>query len=123
MVDDAQNDEGAREVQEGLGPDAPVPPVFDRPAPEEPIDSIPENIRNQTRAGEHPYLWHEGAKRDHGSTDAVEFIDVKKSFGRNTVLNGLKRRGDERAAGSTGPVPSRPRPAPGSRSARSPCRI
>ncbi len=27
--------------------------------------------------------------RPHGSTDAVEFIDVKKSFGRNTILNGL----------------------------------
>jgi phospholipid/cholesterol/gamma-HCH transport system ATP-binding protein len=35
------------------------------------------------------YQWHTGRKRDHGSTDAVEFIDVVKSFGRNTVLNGL----------------------------------
>ncbi|MGE5636978.1 MAG: ABC transporter ATP-binding protein [Nocardioidaceae bacterium] len=41
------------------------------------------------RAGEHHYRWHTGQTRDHGSTDAVEFIDVKKSFGRNTVLNGL----------------------------------
>jgi phospholipid/cholesterol/gamma-HCH transport system ATP-binding protein len=39
--------------------------------------------------GEDPYQWHTGKKRDHGSTDAVEFIDVVKSFGRNTVLNGL----------------------------------
>jgi phospholipid/cholesterol/gamma-HCH transport system ATP-binding protein len=50
---------------------------------------IPANIHDQTRDGEHPYQWHEGVNREHGSTDAVEFIDVKKSFGRNTVLNGL----------------------------------
>jgi phospholipid/cholesterol/gamma-HCH transport system ATP-binding protein len=35
------------------------------------------------------YEWHQGVTRDHGSTDAVEFIDVVKAFGRNTVLNGL----------------------------------
>jgi phospholipid/cholesterol/gamma-HCH transport system ATP-binding protein len=37
------------------------------------------------------YKWHT-AKRtrsETAETDAVEFIDVKKSFGRNTVLNGL----------------------------------
>ncbi len=37
------------------------------------------------------YRWHT-AKRtrsETAETDAVEFIDVKKSFGRNTVLNGL----------------------------------
>jgi phospholipid/cholesterol/gamma-HCH transport system ATP-binding protein len=52
-------------------------------------DVVPENIVDQTREGEEPYQWHTGRKRDHGSTDAVEFIDVKKSFGRNTVINGL----------------------------------
>jgi phospholipid/cholesterol/gamma-HCH transport system ATP-binding protein len=52
-------------------------------------EEIPDNIIAQTREGEHPYYWHTGRKRDHGSTDAVEFIDVKKSFGRNTILNGL----------------------------------
>jgi phospholipid/cholesterol/gamma-HCH transport system ATP-binding protein len=50
---------------------------------------VPENIVDQTRDGEEPYQWHTGRKRDHGSSDAVEFIDVKKSFGRNTILNGL----------------------------------
>jgi phospholipid/cholesterol/gamma-HCH transport system ATP-binding protein len=50
---------------------------------------VPENITDQTREGEEPYQWHTGRKRDHGSTDAVEFIDVRKSFGRNTILNGL----------------------------------
>jgi phospholipid/cholesterol/gamma-HCH transport system ATP-binding protein len=59
------------------------------PMVQESPDDIPANIHDQTRKGEHPYQWHEGVNREHGSTDAVEFIDVKKSFGRNTVLNGL----------------------------------
>jgi phospholipid/cholesterol/gamma-HCH transport system ATP-binding protein len=50
---------------------------------------VPENIVAQTREGEDPYLWHTGTARDHGSEDAIEFIDVVKAFGRNTVLNGL----------------------------------
>jgi len=52
-------------------------------------EAVPSNITEQTREGEEPYQWHSGTKRDHGSTDAIEFIDVKKSFGRNTILNGL----------------------------------
>ncbi|MEX2195668.1 MAG: ATP-binding cassette domain-containing protein [Thermoleophilaceae bacterium] len=52
-------------------------------------EDIPDNIYEQTREGEEPYKWHSGRKRDHGSTDAIEFIDVFKSFGRNTILNGL----------------------------------
>jgi phospholipid/cholesterol/gamma-HCH transport system ATP-binding protein len=52
-------------------------------------EDIPDNIWDQTREGEEPYKWHSGTKRPHGSSDAVEFIDVKKSFGRNTILNGL----------------------------------
>jgi phospholipid/cholesterol/gamma-HCH transport system ATP-binding protein len=52
-------------------------------------EDIPDNIWEQTRSGEDPYMWHSGTKRPHGSTDAIEFIDVKKSFGRNTILNGL----------------------------------
>ena len=36
-----------------------------------------------------PYRWHTGRKRDHGSTDVVEFVEVVKAFGRNRVLNGL----------------------------------
>jgi phospholipid/cholesterol/gamma-HCH transport system ATP-binding protein len=50
---------------------------------------VPDNIWAQTRKGEDPYKWHSGRTREHGATDAVEFIDVKKSFGRNTILNGL----------------------------------
>ena len=54
-----------------------------------PDEHIPDNIRDQTREGEDPYHWHGGRTRDHGTDDAVEFIDVHKSFGRNTILNGL----------------------------------
>src|SRR3954470_12107649 len=36
------------------------------------------------------YQWHTGRRRESSAeSDAVEFIDVKKTFGRNTVLNGL----------------------------------
>jgi phospholipid/cholesterol/gamma-HCH transport system ATP-binding protein len=52
-------------------------------------EQVPDNIKDQTRDGEEPYQWHAGLNRPHGSSDAVEFIDVKKSFGRNTILNGL----------------------------------
>ena len=55
----------------------------------EPREDVPENILAQTREGEDPYLWHSGRTREHGAADAVEFIDVHKSFGRNTILNGL----------------------------------
>jgi phospholipid/cholesterol/gamma-HCH transport system ATP-binding protein len=48
-----------------------------------------EPQRDDTPDGEDPYKWHTGRKRAHGQTDAIEFIDVKKSFGRNAVLNGL----------------------------------
>jgi predicted ABC-type transport system involved in lysophospholipase L1 biosynthesis ATPase subunit len=35
------------------------------------------------------YRWHTGKQRPHGSTDAVEFIDTHKAFGRNKILRGL----------------------------------
>jgi phospholipid/cholesterol/gamma-HCH transport system ATP-binding protein len=65
------------------------PPLASEMEQSEPEAGIPDNIKDQTREGEHPYHWHSGLKRDHGSTDAVEFIDVKKAFGRNVILNGL----------------------------------
>jgi phospholipid/cholesterol/gamma-HCH transport system ATP-binding protein len=92
VSDDQRDDDYIDEVEAETGADPVSEPVAtpDRsPMVDEPHDSIPANIRDQTRDGEHPYQWHEGVNREHGSTDAVEFIDVKKSFGRNTVLNGL----------------------------------
>src|SRR3954447_862577 len=38
---------------------------------------------------EDEYKWHTGKQRPHGSEDAVEFIEVHKSFGRNKILRGL----------------------------------
>jgi phospholipid/cholesterol/gamma-HCH transport system ATP-binding protein len=75
---------GHREIQRGVPQGEADQPDF-RVTGEE----VPGNIVEQTREGEQPYQWHSGLTRDHGSTDAIEFIDVKKSFGRNTILNGL----------------------------------
>jgi phospholipid/cholesterol/gamma-HCH transport system ATP-binding protein len=67
-----------------------------RPAPEDqPTQEDTSTVasreaqREADYGGEEEYQWHTGQKRDHGSDDAIEFIDVKKSFGRNTILNGL----------------------------------
>jgi phospholipid/cholesterol/gamma-HCH transport system ATP-binding protein len=48
-----------------------------------------EAQREADYGADEEYQWHTGERRDHGSNDAIEFIDVKKSFGRNTILNGL----------------------------------
>jgi phospholipid/cholesterol/gamma-HCH transport system ATP-binding protein len=67
-------------------------------APEQPPERSPEgNGAGEARVAHEPgdpetddeYRWHTGKKREHGSEDAVEFIDVVKAFGRNRVLNGL----------------------------------
>jgi phospholipid/cholesterol/gamma-HCH transport system ATP-binding protein len=61
------------------------------PAAEARVTSEPQQEGEVGEGGEDAevYKWHTGRKREHGSTDAVEFIDVVKAFGRNTVLNGL----------------------------------
>jgi phospholipid/cholesterol/gamma-HCH transport system ATP-binding protein len=49
------------------------------------------NIREGVREGasdEEKFAYH-GTVREHGRADTVEFIDVVKRFGRNTVLDGL----------------------------------
>ena len=49
------------------------------------------NVREGVREGADPsekFAFH-GTVRDHGREDTVEFIDVVKRFGRNTVLDGL----------------------------------
>jgi phospholipid/cholesterol/gamma-HCH transport system ATP-binding protein len=46
-------------------------------------------VASEPDAEDEEYQYHTGEKRDHGSEDAVEFIDVVKAFGRNRVLNGL----------------------------------
>jgi phospholipid/cholesterol/gamma-HCH transport system ATP-binding protein len=94
----AEHDAGAKhddvptpwEIQDGNGHDADT-------------ESEEETGRGAKKAGavtfepppgahdDDEYKWHT-AKRtrsETAETDAVEFIDVKKAFGRNTVLNGL----------------------------------
>ena len=56
------------------------PPCGQRAAPAEPTGDEDDE-----------YRWHteRTARSEDAESDAVEFIDVKKSFGRNTILNGL----------------------------------
>src|SRR5687767_11627430 len=69
-------------------------------APREDADSSEAETRDQPRVAvvderdggsedEDEYQWHTGTKRPTGREDAVEFIDVHKSFGRNRILRGL----------------------------------
>jgi phospholipid/cholesterol/gamma-HCH transport system ATP-binding protein len=52
--------------------------------------TTPENPGSQAALpGDDEYRWHTGLKRPHDAKDAVEFIDVHKSFGRNAILRGL----------------------------------
>jgi len=63
-----------------------APPKTDRGNAD---DKIPDNLRAGP-GDDDPYQWHTGTRRDStADTDAIEFIDVKKSFGRSTILNGL----------------------------------
>jgi phospholipid/cholesterol/gamma-HCH transport system ATP-binding protein len=82
---DWETTRGEQQQQEAPAQPTPPPPPGDGHAGED----VPDNIRAQTREGEDPYQWHSGRTREHGASDAVEFIDVHKSFGRNTILNGL----------------------------------
>jgi phospholipid/cholesterol/gamma-HCH transport system ATP-binding protein len=55
------------------------------------FDSSGLERREAAPAGqEEEYEWHQGQRpRPEGTVDAIEFIDVHKAFGRNTILNGL----------------------------------
>jgi phospholipid/cholesterol/gamma-HCH transport system ATP-binding protein len=48
-----------------------------------------ERQRQHERAGEAEFEYHTGTVRPSEAPDAIEFIDVHKSFGRNHVLRGL----------------------------------
>jgi phospholipid/cholesterol/gamma-HCH transport system ATP-binding protein len=45
--------------------------------------------RGRDRDGEGEYQWHTGDQRPNGESDAVEFVEVHKAFGRNKILRGL----------------------------------
>ena len=48
-----------------------------------------ESVPNMQDDDEYQWNTAKRTRSESAETDAVEFIDVKKSFGRNTVLNGL----------------------------------
>jgi phospholipid/cholesterol/gamma-HCH transport system ATP-binding protein len=51
-------------------------------------DSVSDRPAGNAPPGDERYAFH-GNVREHGRKDTVEFIDVVKRFGRNTVLDGL----------------------------------
>ncbi|HEX9966382.1 MAG TPA: ATP-binding cassette domain-containing protein, partial [Solirubrobacterales bacterium] len=78
----------------------PAPPVEETPAPRGRSDGPYESddgaimgrdfvIPGVDPAESDPYRFHTGRKRDHGSEDAIEIIDLVKQFGRARILNGL----------------------------------
>jgi phospholipid/cholesterol/gamma-HCH transport system ATP-binding protein len=77
----------ARDWEESRG--APVDSPGDARVTSERKTSAERQLEAEERAKEDEFQWHSGQRRDHGSDDAVEFIDVVKAFGRNRVLNGL----------------------------------
>jgi phospholipid/cholesterol/gamma-HCH transport system ATP-binding protein len=118
VPDDQQTQAGQTQMGQGPG-DQPTrvgmtPPSTERPTPpggqqtvqgEAPTQEQRSQVGRpptETRVTNEPpappsgdeddeYRWHtERTARSEGAeSDAVEFIDVKKSFGRNTILNGL----------------------------------
>jgi phospholipid/cholesterol/gamma-HCH transport system ATP-binding protein len=77
----------------------PPPPGYERtresPQPAEPaVTREAEQPEGELGTGadeEEEYRWHtaKSTRAEGAESDAVEFIDVTKAFGRNTVLNGL----------------------------------
>lgn len=64
-----------------------------RAAEERDPTAVPGGAESETIGGaagaEDPYQFHRGENRKHDGRDAIEFIGVRKAFGRNVVLNGL----------------------------------
>ncbi len=60
----------------------------DQPEPLEPAERVTV-VQESAPTGDEEYRWHTGLNRPTGVPDAIEFIDVHKSFGRNKILKGL----------------------------------
>ena len=71
--------------QQTVQGEAPSPPPAGARVTDEPPAAPPSGDEDDE------YRWHTDrtARMESADSDAVEFIDVKKSFGRNTILNGL----------------------------------
>ena len=77
---------------------APPPPAAGGDGDGDGADAYEARVTNERSPAADPsggegdeYRWHTDrtARSESAASDAVEFIDVKKSFGRNTILNGL----------------------------------
>jgi phospholipid/cholesterol/gamma-HCH transport system ATP-binding protein len=97
-----EQQEAAPTVQRAAPTEERAAPTEERAAPTEERETPPDEQQQErprgtgemthergSQAEAEEYQWHTGKKREHGSDDAVEFIDVVKAFGRNRVLNGL----------------------------------
>jgi len=74
----------------GYGEDEPRTEPLRRPPSERARVSVVSESRQPADGDEQDeYRFHTGTLRSHGAEDAIEFIDVHKSFGRNQVLRGL----------------------------------
>ena len=52
-------------------------------------DASRVSVVGERSAEDDEYQWHTGLARPSGVSDAVEFVDVHKAFGRNKILKGL----------------------------------
>jgi phospholipid/cholesterol/gamma-HCH transport system ATP-binding protein len=78
-------------VQSDVPPPPPPPPGYDPQATQQQEQPTQEGELGGGADEEDEYKWHTDrtARSEDAESDAVEFIDVKKAFGRNAVLNGL----------------------------------
>src|SRR5438105_3399154 len=83
--------EAERPSGEGEHPTSEQPTADDESAPEaaEEEERSRVAVRERGAGEEEEWKWHTGLKRPTGVPDAIEFIDVHKSFGRNRILRGL----------------------------------
>jgi phospholipid/cholesterol/gamma-HCH transport system ATP-binding protein len=89
----ARSEEPTREVNENDLPedDPQAPTEAQRAYREQEFDaSTLERHEAPPEGMEEEYEWHQGQRpRSDDQSDAIEFIDVHKAFGRNKILNGL----------------------------------
>jgi phospholipid/cholesterol/gamma-HCH transport system ATP-binding protein len=70
-------------------------PTWEEPAREARTEEVdPSRVSVVSEPGrqdeDDEFKWHTGQReRPHGTSDAVEFVDVHKAFGRNKILRGL----------------------------------
>jgi phospholipid/cholesterol/gamma-HCH transport system ATP-binding protein len=112
FVDDDGHDHDDDHDHDDGGADQPAPMTANEPTAQESSDApaAAEDEAARTEAGQdssrvavinepeakssdhdddEEFKWHSDDTQSHGATEAVEFIDVHKAFGRNRILRGL----------------------------------